>query len=250
MPAIRLHNVSVNFPIYNGASRSFRTEILRAVGGKINEHHKTIVVEALRDITFDLKDGDRLALIGHNGAGKTTLLRVLSGIYPPSHGSIAIDGSVSTLTNISMGMDMELNGYDNILIRLIFMGLTFKQAKALVPEVAEFSELGEYLELPVRTYSTGMFLRLAFAAATSVIPEILVLDEMISAGDARFIQKAKQRTMDMVERTKIMVLASHDMTLLNQYCNKALWLDHGLAKAIGPVKDVYEQYRASNPVTS
>ena len=147
-------------------------------------------MRALDGIDLELKDGDRLGLIGHNGSGKTTLLRVLAGVYPPSGGSASIEGSISSFTDLTLGMDPEATGWENIIFRCAFMGMSFREAKRLSPAIAEFSELGEYLDLPTRTYSTGMFLRLAFAISTSIEPDILIMDEMIAAGDAQFIEKA------------------------------------------------------------
>ena len=249
MARICLENVSVHFPVYNGGARSFRNELMRAVGSKIKTHHSAVIVEALQDASLTLENGDRLALIGHNGAGKTTMLRTLGGVYPPSSGKVTIEGKVSSLTNFTMGMEPELSGYENITIRLIFMGLTFKEAQELTPKVAEFSELGDYLNLPIRTYSTGMTLRLAFAAATSIVPEILILDEMISAGDSAFIQKARAKTLEFIGCANIMVLASHDFTLLEEYCNKAIWMHQGRIRAIGSLPELRDQYLAQINVT-
>src|SRR5262249_33541314 len=143
-------------------------------------------------IDLDLQDGDRLGLIGHNGSGKTTLLRVLSGVYTPETGSISIEGKISSLTDFSLGMDPESTGWENIAFRCAFLGTTFEEARKMAPAIAEFSELGEYLDLPTRTYSTGMFLRLAFAISTAIDPEILILDESVASGDRYFIEKAKR----------------------------------------------------------
>src|SRR5262245_16360116 len=149
-------------------------------------HDQTVVVRALDGIDLELKDGDRLGLIGHNGSGKTTLLRVLAGVYSPTRGSALIEGSISSYTDLTLGMDPEATGWENIVFRCAFLGLSFREAKRLSPTIAEFSELGKYLDLPTRTYSSGMFLRLAFAISTAIEPDIMIMDEMIAAGDAGF----------------------------------------------------------------
>jgi ABC-type polysaccharide/polyol phosphate transport system ATPase subunit len=243
MARIVLKQVAIDFPIVNAASQSFQLRLYQALGGKLTAHHKTFVVRALDGVDLELRDGDRLGLIGHNGSGKTTLLRVLSGVYPPSEGSALIEGSISSFTDLTLGMDPEATGWENIIFRCAFMGLTFREAKRISPAIAEFSDLGEYLELPTRTYSSGMFLRLAFAISTSIEPEILIMDEMVAAGDAQFIAKAQQRLHEIVNKANILALASHDMTILERICNKVLWLDHGTIKQFGPAEEVLEAYK-------
>jgi ABC-type polysaccharide/polyol phosphate transport system ATPase subunit len=244
MASVRLENVGVEFTIHNSVSRSLRHELYRVVGGKVKTQNRAVSVEALKDISFSLKDGDRLALLGHNGAGKTTLLRVIAGIYPPTSGCIEVAGRRSSMTDITMGMDVEQTGHDNIVARLVFMGYSFAEAKHLVPQIAEFSELGDYLSLPARTYSTGMFMRLAFAIATSTTPEILVLDEMLGAGDAHFVEKARKRMLEFVDRAKIMVLAAHNQAMLKEHCNQAIWLHHGEMRFFTTVDAAWEAYMA------
>jgi ABC-type polysaccharide/polyol phosphate transport system ATPase subunit len=244
MAHIQLENVGVEFTIHNSVSRSLLHELYRAVGGVVKTQNRAVTVEALRNISFSLHDGDRLALIGHNGAGKTTLLRLIAGVYPPTSGHIRIEGRRSSMTDITMGMDSEMTGNDNILARLVFMGYTFTAAKALIPQIASFSELGDYLQLPVRTYSTGMFMRLAFSIATNTTPEILILDEMLGAGDAHFAEKAHKRTLEFVDRASIMVLATHDQGMLKEYCNKAIWLHRGEMQFYDAVDEAWQAYAA------
>jgi ABC-type polysaccharide/polyol phosphate transport system ATPase subunit len=239
---IRLSDVSVEFPIHNAASHSLQLHVISAVGGNLAEHNRTVVVEALRGATLSLADGDRVGIVGHNGSGKTTLLRVMAGVYEPTRGSLSVDGRLSSFTDITLGMDPEATGLENIVFRLVFMGLTFAQARAHSQAIAEFSELGEYLRVPVRTYSTGMFLRLAFAISTAVEPEIILMDEMIASGDARFIAKAQARLADLLQRVKILVLATHDAAIIRRLCNKVVWLHHGEVRMIGSFHEVYPLY--------
>jgi ABC-type polysaccharide/polyol phosphate transport system ATPase subunit len=243
MATINLNRVVIDFPIVNAASQSFQLRLYQALGGKLTAHHKTLVVRALDGVDLELKDGDRLGLIGRNGSGKTTLLRVLSGVYPPTEGSALVEGSISSFTDLTLGMDPEATGWDNIIFRCAFMGLGFRAAKALSPAIAEFSGLGEYLDLPTRTYSTGMFLRLAFAISTSIKPDILIMDEMIGAGDLEFMEKAQRRLHELVDKTNILALASHDLATVEKICNKILWLDHGVVKQFGPRDAVLEAYK-------
>ena len=199
-------------------------------------------VRALRRINLSLKPGDRLALIGHNGAGKSTLLRVFSGSYEPSGGSAEIRGTVSSLIDIQMGMDPELTGADNIILRGVFVGMSLHEARLAIPEVADFSELGPYLHLPMRTYSSGMLMRLAFAISTTRFPDILLFDEMISFGDVAFTSKASSRVEAMLGRASILALASHDLNSLKTYCNRAVMLQQGEIVCAGGVEDVWDHY--------
>ena len=245
MARIDLHQASVQFPIYNARSRSLKSTIARhAVGATIGSRTENdiVVVNALKNITLSLNPGDRVGIIGHNGAGKTTLLRVFSGAYVPTSGSAEVVGEVSALTDISMGMDPEASGHENIIMRAILLGMNYQQARALAPEVEQFTELGEYLDLPVRTYSTGMMLRLAFAVATSVEPEILIMDEIIAVGDASFMEKATQRIKTLIAKANIFVLASHDEETLKRFCNRAIWLNRGELAAEGPLGRVLADY--------
>ena len=243
MASITLRHVGVDFPVVNAATWSLQLRLYQALGGSFASHKKLVVIRALDGIDLDLRNGDRIGFIGHNGAGKTTLLRVLGGIYRPTEGFIKIDGKVSSLTDITLGMDSEATGFDNIVFRCIFMGLTFREARALSPAIAEFSGLGEYLKLPVRTYSAGMFLRLAFSISTSVHPEIVIMDEMISAGDASFMQQVKVRMQELVDRASIIALSSHDLDLVLRFCNKVAWMEHGRIAALGKPEIVIPAYR-------
>src|SRR6516165_5309140 len=250
MARINLKNVIVDFPIVNASSRSLQLRLYQSLGGKLTSHHKTVVVRALDGVDLALGDGDRLGIIGHNGSGKTTLLRVLAGVYSPGQGSATIEGSISSFTDLTLGMDPESTGWENIIFRCAFMGMSFGEAKRLSSAIAEFSELGDYLNLPTRTYSSGMFLRLAFAISTSVEPDIMIMDEMISTGDAHFIAKATRRLRQLVDTANILVLASHDMKIIEQLCNKVAWLEHGSLKRFGSPESVTAEYIAGANVSS
>lgn len=240
MVEVVLEHASVEFSIYNARSRSLRNDLLKRVGGHIGHgvNNDRVVIHALRDINLHLTAGTRLALVGHNGAGKSTMLRLLSGVYEPSSGSALIEGHVASLLDLSMGMDPEQTGRENIILRAVFLGMSVAQAKALVPEIADFSELGPYLDLPMRTYSAGMAMRLGFGVSTAIHPDIILMDEMISVGDARFASKAKARLHSMMDKAGILVIASHSSDTLRQYCNRAIWLEEGRIIMDGPLEEV------------
>jgi len=239
-PAVLLEGVQVSFPIYNSAGRSLRHHLMGAsTGGRVGaDSQQRVVVEALSDISLSLSHGDRVGLIGHNGAGKTTLLRVIAGIYAPWQGRVEVTGRVAPLFDVSLGIDMESTGYENIRLRGLYLGLTRAQIEARTPAIAEFTELGPFLQMPVRTYSAGMLARLAFAVSTSIDPEILLLDEGIAAGDAAFMEKANKRLHEFIEMSGIMVLASHSDQLIKLFCNKALLMERGRILRFGPVDEV------------
>lgn len=247
MAFISLDEVSVDLAVYNSRGRALKSEILRrAVGGGLeNDRDRSIqVVKALKEVSFVARDGDRIGLVGGNGAGKTTLLRVLSRVYPPTAGTASIEGRISSLIDLSMGMDADATGYDNIEMRSIMLGLDRRQAQAIVPDVEEFSQLGEFLDLPIRTYSSGMMLRLAFAVSTAVHPDILILDEVIGVGDAAFAERAEQRLHRMIQKASIMFLASHDNSSIRRFCNRTLWMKGGTLMMDGPPDDVLAAYAA------
>jgi len=239
-----LRNVGVDFPVFNASSMSFKNRVLSAVtGGAIDRKHDgSVIVKGLQNINLSIKAGERVGLIGHNGAGKTTLLRVLSGIYAPTEGEAIINGECVSLINISLGIDPEATGRENIKLRAAMIGFTPKETREKVDEIIEFSGLGDFIDMPFRTYSSGMQLRLAFAVSTSVRPQILVLDEWLSTGDEEFKHRAEKRMVEVVDATDILILASHSRHLLERNCNRALWLEHGKVKMDGPCKEVASEY--------
>ena len=246
-PHIETRDAWVEFPIFDAKSRSLKKAVLGKAGGTIGRNNSNVVViEALRDITLSLDLGDRVGLVGHNGAGKSTLLRLLSGIYEPTRGSATVTGRVAPVFDLGVGMDPEISGYENIIIRGLFLGQTRKQMLAKVDEIAEFTELGDYLSMPLRTYSTGMRVRLAMGVVTSIDPEILLLDEGIGAVDADFLKKAQSRLQSLVERSGILVFASHSNEFLARLCKTAMWIDHGVIKLSGSIEDVVRAYEGED----
>ena len=232
----------VDFPIFDARSRSLKKTVMGVVGGNIASEQKVPIIEALRGITLQLKRGDRVGLVGHNGAGKSTLLRLMSGIYEPTRGTAEIRGRVAPVFDLGVGMDPEISGRENILVRGLFLGMTRKQMEERVDDIAEFTELGDFLSLPLRTYSTGMRIRLALGVVTSIDPEILLLDEGIGAVDAAFLERARGRLADLVERSGMLVFASHSEDLLRQLCDSAIWLEHGRVRAQGDLETVLREY--------
>jgi ABC-2 type transport system ATP-binding protein len=244
---IETRNAWVEFPIFDAKTRSLKKAFLGKAGGAIGRNESNVVViEALRDITMSLELGDRVGLVGHNGAGKSTLLRLLSGIYEPTRGVASVTGRVAPVFDLGVGMDPEISGFENIIIRGLFLGQTRKQMLAKVDEIAEFTELGDYLSMPLRTYSTGMRVRLAMGVVTSIDPEILLLDEGIGAVDAEFLKKAQTRLQSLVERSGILVFASHSNEFLARLCKTAMWIDHGTVKMTGGIEDVVRAYEGDD----
>jgi ABC-type polysaccharide/polyol phosphate transport system ATPase subunit len=245
MATIQLEGVSLSFPIYDASSRSLRTQVIAvSTGGRIGADARNhVTVQALDDVWLTIGHGDRLGLVGHNGAGKTTLLRVMAGIYEPTRGRLTVDGKVASIFDLGIGMDPEASGYENVRLRGLYLGLSRAEIKAVTGEIAQFTELGSFLDMPIRTYSAGMHARLAFAISTCIRPEILLLDESIAAGDAAFLEKAKDRLADFVARAGILVLASHSEGIIREMCNKAILLEHGRVLVSGSVDDVFERYR-------
>jgi ABC-2 type transport system ATP-binding protein len=244
---IETRQASVDFPIFDAKSRSLKKAVLGVVGGNISSDRKVPVIQALHDINITVEEGDRVALVGHNGAGKSTLLRLLSGIYAPTSGTATIEGRVAPVFDLGVGMDPEISGYENIMIRGLFLGMSRKQMEARVDQIADFSELGDFLDMPLRTYSTGMRVRLALGVVTSIEPEILLFDEGIGAVDAAFLEKARDRLEELVKRAGLLVFASHSDEFLRRLCTTAIWMEHGQVKQQGGLREVLTAYKGKDP---
>lgn len=245
MARIILKDVSVEFPIYNVNARSFKKKFLRlATGGTVskdaNDH---MVVRSLNKISVDIQHGDRVGLIGHNGSGKSTILKLLARVYEPTSGNILIDGKVSPMLDLMCGIEGEFTGYENMLMRGTILGRSRTQINNQMQEVAELTGLGDYLSMPVRTYSTGMLVRLGFAISTSIMPEILLIDEVFGAGDAEFMKKARDRMVSLLDQSSIVVIATHANELIKEFCNKALLLEGGRIKYFGDVEEALKIYQ-------
>ena len=247
MASIHLNSVSVNFPIYNFGTRFLKKKFLQlTTGGVLSDQEKVVFVKSLDKVTLTFNHGDRVGLIGHNGAGKSTLLRALASIYEPVEGTMRCEGKVTSLLNIMLGINPESTGYENIIVRGLLLGLTRKEIQKKLESIAEFTELGDYLLAPVRTYSAGMQLRLAFAVVTCIKPDILLMDEMIGVGDTAFFKKAEQRLNEFIDQSSILVLASHSNATIQTLCNKVVLLEKGRVLYVGTVEEGIEKYDQLN----
>jgi ABC-2 type transport system ATP-binding protein len=244
MVAIILKDVDVDIPIFDVSRASLRKALIgRTIGGRFEESGSHVTVSALKRFNFEAHDGDRIGLVGDNGSGKSTLLRVASRVYPPTSGTATIIGNVSPMFDATLGMSTDATGLENIQIAGTIWGMTPSQIKNSVDDIADFTELGDYLKVPIRTYSNGMMLRLAFAIATVRDPEILLIDEIIGVGDAGFFEKAFRRLLNLVERSRILMVAAHADDILRRLCNKAAWLSHGTLVEYGDIESVLAAYR-------
>lgn len=251
MAEIDVNGLSIYFPVIGADSRSLKRYLKQVtIGGGLarkSARSSQPMLVALRDVTFSLKSGDRLGLVGANGSGKTTLLRCLAGAYSPDRGAITVDGRVVSLLDLNMGLDPSATGLENIRLRGMVAGLSRAQVDEKLEAIAEFSGLGPFLAMPMKTYSSGMGARLAFAAATAVESDILLMDEWIAVGDASFRQQAHDRLTSLVERAHIMVIASHDNHLIRSLCTKVMRMDHGVASEIVPVEMLDELLERPGP---
>lgn len=239
MARVSLQNVSVSYPVthFHGGGL-LSTAKASLIGGQISKGHD-VTIDALRDISLELKDGDRLGLLGHNGAGKTTLLKTIAGILPPTAGSVTVEGRISPLTSIQLGLDGEATGMENIRIRGRLMGFRDRDIEEITPEVAEFTELGDYLHLPIKTYSSGMRMRLSFAVSTAFQPEVILLDEWLGTGDLVFRDKAAKRLRQIIKDSRIFVFATHSRDLHQRLSNKGAVMDKGQILFLGPLEDAF-----------
>jgi lipopolysaccharide transport system ATP-binding protein len=239
MIAIRLDDVSLTFHVRGHGRISLKEYLLQ---GKFRRTHRGKEVRALEHVSLRISNGERVGIIGHNGAGKSTLLKLLAGVYLPTHGRREVRGQISSLFQISLGFEQDASGWENIMFRGYLQGETPRSIRAKTQPIAEFSELGDFLDMPVRYYSSGMLVRLAFAIATAIEPDILLVDEVLSAGDMAFQIKARQRMQGLIDKARVVVVVSHDIASLSQLCDRVLWLDHGRIRMEGPVDEVVAAY--------
>ncbi len=241
--------VNLDFPLYHTSGRSLKKTLVNTVTRRMAEDDRNrVVVRALRDISFVLKPGDRLGLIGSNGAGKTTLLRTLAGIYEPVTGSIRVQGSLNALLDPHLGMNVNLTGRENIMLRGLSAGLNNKDIEQLEADVRLFADMDEFINLPVRIYSAGMIIRLGFALATAIRPQVLLMDEWFLAGDANFMERARTRLEEMVRGAEILVLSTHNTDALLDWCTRLIWMEQGRIVREGPTEDILSEY-LGHPVT-
>lgn len=243
MPSITVKNLYISFPLYHENMRNLRKITNIFLSGRLSEDkHRKIYVQSLRDISFSIKGGERVGLIGTNGAGKTTLLRTMSGIYEPVSGHLRIEGHISSLLDPSVGMNPELTGRENIRLRCYIDGVPHKQMNEIEEKVIEFSELGSYIDLPVKTYSSGMNLRLGFGLITAIDPQILLMDEWFMTGDEGFMLKATHRLENIVKKSQILIISTHSPQILIKWCNRIIWLEQGFLKMDGTPQEVLPVY--------
>lgn len=238
MAFIEAQSVDFTYPVYDLGGRSLKVTLMSG----LKESAGVVHVSALRNVSLRLKEGDRLGLIGHNGAGKSTLLRMFAGVIHPSRGRIRCEGRVVPLIAKGLGLNDEFSGLQNIELPMRLLGATTEEVKYAMEEIPAWTGLGDFIHLPIRTYSEGMRARLAFAICTSIVGDILVLDEWLGAGDAQFVLKAQERIMDMLGQTKIIVLASHSLDLLRSLCNKVCWMERGQVVMVGDADEVLTAY--------
>jgi lipopolysaccharide transport system ATP-binding protein len=248
-PRLSVDGLTLAYPVGGGRQSSIKAGLMRLLGYR-EPGAEVRYVRALNNISFDVNRGDRIAIIGHNGAGKSTLLRALAGIYPPTSGSVAAAGEIGTLLNISLGFETEATGRENIYHRGFAMGLSRKELREAEADIVEFAGLNDFIDLPMRTYSSGMYVRLGFAISTQFAPDILLIDEVFGAGDASFAAKARQRMEDIVSGSGIVVMVSHDLGSVQSFCNRVIWLSGGEVFMDGRPQEVVQAYLAAmNPAS-
>ena len=242
MSNICVENLSIKFRIYHDRSPSLKDYFANLFKRQRQAAYSDFW--AVKDVSFEIKAGDRVGIVGHNGAGKSSLLKALCRVYETSDGKVTVNGRIAPLLEIGAGFHLEFTGRENIYLNGAILGYTKRQLREIEPEVISFAELEEFIDTPVKYYSTGMYMRLAFSLATAMHPDILVLDEIFAGGDANFMVKAKARMHSMIDKANIMIMVSHDHQLVKSLCNRVIWLDHGKLVADGLPEDVVERYLA------
>lgn len=242
MATIRLSQVGLTFRVRRDRKPTLKEFVLKGMYRR--SKNPIMEVPALKDINLSILEGERVGIVGHNGAGKSTLLKVLAGVYPPSEGERCVEGQISSLFDLSLGFEAEASGWDNIRYRGYLLGETPKSIEEKTTAIAEFSELGDFLATPVKYYSSGMLVRLAFSISTAVDPEVLLVDEVLSAGDMSFQKKARKRMLEMIDRARLIVMVSHDIESLVEFCQRGIWLDHGQIRLDGPIDKVVDAYQS------
>ena len=240
MARIELEQVNLTFRVRKERGVRLKDFILKRMF--LPSRNPIMEVRALADVNLRIDQGDRVGFIGHNGAGKSTLLKLLAGIYPPSQGRRTVEGRISSLFDLVLGFEPDATGWENIYFRSFLQGETPRSIKTKLPSIAEFSELGDFLNMPVRYYSAGMLVRLAFSIVTASEPEILLVDEVLSVGDLSFQAKARQRMREMMNRARLIVTVSHDLESMSQFCETGIWMDRGQVRLIGPIEEVTAAY--------
>ncbi|WP_419729455.1 ABC transporter ATP-binding protein [Lichenicola sp.] len=241
--AVEVQDLHVTFPLYHGSARTLRRTLAAVTSKRFErDQQQRVVVQALRGISFSLKPGDRLGLVGGNGAGKTTLLRALAGIYEPVAGRVTVRGEINALLDTNLGMNADLTGRENISLRGLHAGLSPRRIRAVEADVQEFTDLGDFLDLPVRTYSSGMVVRLGFALATSIRPRVLLMDEWFLAGDTNFMLKAQGRLEQLVRQAEILVISTHQLDVVSAWCTRVFWMDQGTIRLQGTPAEVLPAY--------
>jgi ABC-type polysaccharide/polyol phosphate transport system ATPase subunit len=240
MSTIRVENLSIKFRIYHDRSPSLKDYFATLFRRRGTASHSDFW--AVKNVSFEIKAGERVGIIGHNGAGKSTLLKALCRVYESSDGTVEVSGRIAPLLEIGAGFHPEFTGRENIYLNGAILGHTKEQLRAIEPEVIAFSELEDFIDTPVKYYSTGMYMRLAFSLATAILPDILILDEIFAGGDAGFMEKARVRMYNLIDKANIMIMVSHDHQLIKSFCNRVLWLDHGKIVADGTPELIVESY--------
>ena len=244
MSKIIIKDVSVNFRIYHDRSPSLKDYASRLFKRKRKSSYSSF--SAVQNVSIEIGPAERVGIIGHNGAGKSTLLKTLCGIYEPSAGTISVNGRIAPLLEIGAGFHPEFTGRENIYLNGSILGLKKQQIRSVEDEIIQFAEIEEFVDTPVKYYSTGMYMRLAFSLATAIHPDILILDEIFAGGDASFVDKAKARMHEMIDKSDIMIMVSHDHGLVKSLCNRVIWMDHGRVVADGSPEDIVERYLVGN----